>query len=302
MPKAPLILIGYGDIAARVACRHPEHTITALARRQSAAPAAHRGQWHSMSYDLDAPNAALDFPADALWLYFAPPQNTGTQDTRVANWLAAQSQKAPPRAVVYASTTGVYGDQGGAWVNEATAPAPQHDRARRRLSAERQFSHWCEGQHIPLTILRLAGIYAADRLPIARIIAAEPIVCLDESPWSNRIHADDCADIITALIDRIAHNTPVTGIYNISDNTPRPMSELYLATAAHFGLPSPPCLPLAQVLTHASPMAREFLTESKRIDARAIQAALNWQPRYPNLAATLVTIKADLPRANAPRE
>jgi nucleoside-diphosphate-sugar epimerase len=293
LPAAPLILIGYGDIAARVARHHPAHSIYALARRQCAAPAEHRGSWHSIIYDLDAPAPPPELPAHALWLYFAPPPPSGVADTRITHWLAAQVAQPPPRAVVYASTTGVYGDQGGAWVTEATPPAPAHDRARRRLNAESQLSQWCAARSIPLTVLRITGIYAANRLPVERIKAREPVVCLSEAPWSNRIHAEDLAEIYAALINRIEANTPVTGIFNISDNTPRPMTELYLATAAHFGLPMPPCLPQSEVLAKASPMAREFLTESKRIDACAIQRALNWQPRYSNVAATLAEVSRD---------
>ncbi len=291
----PLILIGFGDIAARVAHRHPAHPIIALARRPAPRPPAHRGAWHSLIYDLDAPTPLPEWPAHAIWLYLAPPPNIGETDTRAAHWLTAMARQPPPRAVIYASTTGVYGDQSGGWVTEATPPTPAHDRARRRLNAEHQFTEWCAVRGIPLTILRITGIYAADRLPIERIKARTPVVCLEQSPWSNRIHAEDLADSYAALIRRIEANTDVTGVFNLSDNTPRPMTELYLATAAHFGLPAPPCLPLADVLKTATPMAREFLTESKRIDASAIQRALNWQPRYPNLAATLSELSAEIP-------
>ncbi|HQS02906.1 MAG TPA: NAD-dependent epimerase/dehydratase family protein [Halothiobacillus sp.] len=291
----PLILIGYGDIAARVARRSPTQAIYALARKAAPRPARHLGAWHSIVLDLDAPTPALKLPAQAIWLYLAPPPQSGTVDTRLANWLALQANQAPPRAVIYASTTGVYGDHAGGWITEATPPNPAHQRGQRRLHAEHQFTQWCAARAIALTILRITGIYAADRLPIARIKARAPVVCLQESPWSNRIHADDCADICTALIHRATQNTPITGVFNISDNTPRPMTELFLATAAHFGLPPPPCQPLAHILAEASPTAREFLTESKRIDASAIQRALNWQPRYPNLAATLAEMAKDNP-------
>lgn len=293
-PSPALILTGFGDIAARIAHRHPLHRIYALARRPAPRPHNHSGAWHGILYDLDTPTALPELPAHAIWLYLAPPPNTGETDTRVAHWLTAAGQL--PRAVIYASTTGVYGDHQGGWVNEATPARPAHDRARRRLNAEHQFTQWCAARAIPLSILRITGIYAADRLPIARIKARTPVVCLEQSPWSNRIHADDLAEIYAALIRRIEASTPVTGIYNVSDNTPRPMTELYLATAAHFGLPAPPCLPLSEVLAQSTAMAREFLTESKRIDASAIQRALNWQPSYPNLASTLADTPANIPR------
>ncbi|OZB77813.1 MAG: hypothetical protein B7X28_09475 [Halothiobacillus sp. 13-55-253] len=241
----PLVIIGYGDIARRVAERHPQHAITAFSRQVPFCPVTHRGHWASVAIDLDQMASTVDIPARAIWLYFAPPARSGESDSRVANWLAAVPDHQRPSAVIYASTTAVYGDQG--------------------------------------------GLYACDRLPLERIRAGAPVVCLEESPWSNRIHADDLANIYTRLIARVEQAEPVSGVFNISDNNPRPMTELYVNTAAHFDLPAPPCLPLADVLAQSSPMAREFLTESKRIDARAIQLALDWQPRYPDLATTLAS-------------
>lgn len=283
----PLVLIGYGDIARRVAERHPDHPILALARHVAFCPVTHRAQWESRVFDLDGKTPLGPIPRDAIWLYFAPPPNQGVTDTRVAGWLARIPAEQQPRAVIYASTTGVYGDHHGDWIDEQTPPSPAHDRGRRRLDAEARFADWCGARAIGLTVLRITGIYACDRLPLARIRAGEPVVCLEESPWSNRIHADDLAEVYARLIARVAQGQPVTGLFNVSDNNPRPMTELYLATAKHFKVAPPPCKPLAEVLAQASPMAREFLTESKRIDARAIQQALDWQPHYPNLQAAL---------------
>lgn len=283
----PLVLIGYGDIARRVAKRHPEHAMTAMARRLPYCPVTHRGQWISRAIDLDQFESIGDLPRDAIWLYFAPPPGSGIEDRRVANWLAAISSGQHPSAVIYASATSVYGDQHGGWVDEHTPSNPAHDRGRRRLAAETRLGDWCHARSIPLTVLRITGIYACDRLPLERIRTGAPVVCPEESPWSNRIHADDLADVCTRLIARVEQGAPVAGVFNVSDNNPRPMSEWFLATAAHFKLPLPPCLPLAEVLAQSSPMAREFLTESKRIDARAIQRALDWQPHYPDLATAL---------------
>nr|MDA3876703.1 hypothetical protein [Halothiobacillus sp.] len=91
------------------------------------------------------------------------------------------------------------------------------------------------------------------------------------------------ADIVGCLIERLRQGAPVQGVFNVSDNHPRPMTDLYLETARHFGLPAPLSRPLLEILANSRPMAREFLSESKRIDAQAIQRALNWQPEYPDL-------------------
>ncbi len=289
----PLVLIGYGDIARRVAERHPDHPIISLARHLAPPPAGHRAAWAALNFDLDRDEPPATLPPKAIWLYFAPPPNDGVVDTRVARWLAAIPPTQHPQGVVYASTTGVYGDHHGEWIDEHTAANPAHDRGHRRLDAEARFDDWCRARSIPLTVLRITGIYACDRLPLERIRAGAPVVCLDESPWSNRIHADDLADICARLIARLEQHKPVAGLFNISDNNPRPMTELFLATAAHFKLPPPPCLPLADVLAQSSPMAREFLSESKRIDASAIQRELDWRPRYPSLAAALADCRAE---------
>lgn len=283
-----LVLIGYGDIAARLATRHPQDAVLALARRPAQAPVGHVAAWRSVIFDLDQDNAP-DLPDQAVWLYFAPPPTQGTEDSRLRRWLASAERQPRPAQLIYASTTAVYGDVAGAWVDEQTAPNPAHDRGRRRLDAERTAQAWCAARGVPLTVLRITGIYAADRLPLDKIRAGQPVVCPEEAPWSNRIHADDLADICSRLIARCAAGAPVTGVFNISDNQPLPMSLLYQRTAQHFGLPLPPCRPLAEILASASPMAREFLSESKRVNARAIQQALDWQPRYPSIEATLAT-------------
>lgn len=285
-PDPSLVLIGYGDVAARVARLHPRAAVRALARRQPEAPAGHAGSWQGHAFDLDR-DIPVDLPPGAVWVYLAPPPSSGVLDTRVERWLRGIKPEQEPVQVIYASTTGVYGDHQGGWVSEATPVNPAHDRGRRRVDAEDRFQAWCARRQIPCVVLRVTGIYACDRLPIERIRAGEPIVTLAESPWSNRIHADDLADIITLIAARCCSDAPLQGVFNVSDNTPRPMTELYLLTAAHFGLTPPPCLPLAEVLANARPMAREFLSESKRIDARAIQRVLNWQPRYPDLQHAL---------------
>lgn len=282
----PIVIVGYGDIARRLATRLDQHDITAIARHAPERPAGHRGEWKAMAVDLDtdSPRNLTDQPG-AIWVYLAPPAREGREDERVARWIAEASTT--PSAILYVSTTGVYGNQHGGWVNESVAPQPSHDRGRRRLDAERRFAAYARAQHIPLAVLRVTGIYACDRLPIEKIRRGTPVPAGPEAPWSNRIHAEDLADILARLIDRIEGGAPVTGTFNVSDNHPTPVNVIYRQVAAHFGLPQPPEQPLDAVLAQASPMAREFLSDSRRIDATAIQQALDWHPRYPRLAAAL---------------
>ncbi|MFW6322129.1 MAG: NAD-dependent epimerase/dehydratase family protein [Guyparkeria sp.] len=288
----PIVLIGYGDIARRLAARLPDHDVVAVARQQPACPRGHRGNWTGLAIDLDQsgdmPIEAT--PENAIWVYLAPPPREGQTDPRLRNWLQGASR--PPSGLIYISTTGVYGNRNGAWVNETTPPAPAHDRGRRRLDAEAQCQTYARAHAIPACTLRVTGIYDCDRLPVEKVRQRAPVPAGPEAPWSNRIHAEDLADILHRLIDRLEAGRPVTGTFNVSDNHPTPTNLTYRQIAAHFGLPRPPEAPLASILDQASPMAREFLSESRRVEASAIQRALDWQPRYPTLAATLT----DCPR------
>ena len=288
----PIVIVGYGDIARRLASRLDRRDIIAIARHAPDRPTGHQGAWQGLALDLDTdPPPAAAIPPGAIWVYLAPPPRQGREDSRAARWLAAAAH---PAAILYVSTTGVYGDQGGAWVDESTPTAPSHDRGWRRLDAERRFDAFARQRHIPLTVLRVTGIYACDRLPLEKIRKGSPVPAGPEAPWSNRIHAEDLADILARLVGRIEGEEPLPGIFNISDNHPAPINIVYRQIAAHFGLPQPPEEPLDAVLAQASPMAREFINESRRIDASAIQRALDWQPRYPRLAAAL----ADCPRTS----
>lgn len=283
----PIVLVGYGDIAGRLAQRLADRDIVAIARHVPKRPAEHRGQWRGLALDLDRQARPIEADAPgAIWVYLAPPAREGQTDQRVERWLSGGTPA--PAGMVYVSTTGVYGDRHGDWIDESTKATPSHDRGRRRLDAERQFHTMATDSGIPLTVLRVTGIYSCDRLPLEKIRHGAPIPISTEAPWSNRIHAEDLADILYHLIERIEAQRPVIGTFNVSDNQPSPVSLVYRQIAAHFGLPQPPEAPLAIVLDQASPMAREFLSESRRIDASAIQKALEWQPRYPTLAAALI--------------
>ncbi|MFI9654437.1 NAD-dependent epimerase/dehydratase family protein [Guyparkeria sp. GHLCS8-2] len=290
--RTSVVLIGYGDIAQRLANRLADHDLVAIARHQIERPEGHLGKWATCPIDLDDETAIpLEAtPENATWVYLAPPPREGQADSRLASWLAGATQ--PPAGLVYISTTGVYGDHGGDWVDEATPPAPAHDRGRRRLDAETRCQQYARDLHIPTCTLRVTGIYACDRLPVEKVRQGTPVPAGREAPWSNRIHAEDLADILRLLVDRIETGQPVTGTFNVSDNHPTPVNVTYRQIAAHFDLPQPPEAPLATILEQASPMAREFLSESRRVDASAIQRGLGWQPRYPTLAAAL----ADCPR------
>src|SRR5258706_3940569 len=173
-----LLIAGFGDVARRaLPLLESRFAVVRLSRREA--------------YDLDRPETLRLGAYDAL-LHCAPPPATGDVDTRTVNLLAALTHARLAR-IVYLSTSGVYGDCGGARVDESRALRPQTSRAWRRVDAERQLESWCTARAIPLLILRAPGIYAADRLPIERLRARLPVLRREGDVYTSHIHADDLA-------------------------------------------------------------------------------------------------------------
>ena len=232
---------------------------------------------------------AFEFAAPFDVIYLVPPPVTGTTDPVIERFLAALPAK--PGRIVYVSTTGVYGDAGGATVTEDTPPAPATDRARRRLSAETALRAWCEPRKIEWVILRVPGIYGPGRLPLERLQRGEPALAESEAGPGNRIQVEDLADIcVTALLQPQARNR----IYNVGDGD-HSTSTYFLNLVAKFtGLPAPPQLPLTQLQALKSNVAMSFLGESRRVDTSRLRQELGFRPRYPTAESG---IRASLTRA-----
>lgn len=230
---------------------------------------------------IEAPPAAA---ADGEVYYLVPPSpETDDDDPRLRHFLSA-CEEAIPRRLVYLSTSGVYGDCGGAWTDESRTPAPRTDRARRRLAAENIAREWCTRNGTELVILRVGGIYGPGRLPTERL-PLTTVVCPDEAPWSNRIHADDLASVLKAAAQRGRAGQ----VYNVADGHPTTMSDYFYRVADAVGLPRPPCVPLAQAADHLSPGMLSFINESRRLDTSLMRRELRVALRYPTLTEGLAS-------------
>ncbi|MDM7322697.1 MAG: SDR family oxidoreductase [Gammaproteobacteria bacterium] len=278
-------IVGYGDIGRRVAALWHEKggSVAALVRS-----ARDTGPASPVPGDLDHPETLTRLPVHAAVLFhFAPPAPVGLADTRTTHLLVALEDR-PPRRIVYISTSGVYGDCGGAWVDETRPVNPGNDRSRRRVDAELQLTDFAARHAIPLVILRVPGIYGPGRLPLSRIRRGDPVVCPRYAPWSNRIHADDLA----AIAVRAAQDDAQSGIYNVSDDQPSSMTDYFYRLAEAAGLPRPPCVSLAEARRTFSPELLEYLNESRRLDNRRMKTVLGVKLRYPTLSEGLA--EADL--------
>jgi nucleoside-diphosphate-sugar epimerase len=220
--------------------------------------------------------------ADAV-LHLAPPPGQGETDPRTRQLLRALARSARLQRLVYASTSGVYGDAGGARIDETRALNPATDRARRRVDAEARVRHHGRAFGVRASVLRVPGIYALDRPggdPRDRVKRGAPVLVPGDDVYTNHIHADDLARACVAALMRGAPQR----IYHASDCSETLMGEHFDAVADAFGLPRPPRLTRAEAARVLSPVQMSFLAESRRLDNRRLREELRLRLRYPTPA------------------
>lgn len=186
--------------------------------------------------------------------------------------------------VGYLSTTAVYGDHRGGWVDETTPLAPTTRRGRWRQRAE---AAWAAIPGLPLHIFRLAGIYGPGRGPFAKMRAGTARRIIKPGQVFSRIHVDDIAQILAASIAR-----PNAGaIYNVCDDDPAPPQDVIAHAAGLLGLPLPPGIPFERAVM--SPMARSFYAENKRVRNDRIKNELGVKLLYADYRAGLADLLKD---------
>ena len=182
-------------------------------------------------------------------------------------------------------TTGVYGDHRGEKVSEVTPVSPQSERAQRRVDAERLLRLWAPAHGVALTILRVPGIYAADRLSIDRLKAKTPALLPEEDAYSNHIHSDDLARLVCAAV---YHGKPQR-VINACDGGETKMGDYFDEVADAFGLERPTRLPSSELQKIVSPMLWSFMRESRRVSNTRLHE-LKTPLRYPSVGHFLKTI------------
>ncbi len=191
--------------------------------------------------------------------------------------------------VGYLSTTGVYGDHAGGWVDESTPPAPSTRRGRARLKAETAWAELCAAAGLPLAIFRLAGIYGPGRGPFEKVRDGSARAIVKPGQVFSRIHVDDIAQVLAASMMR----PPARGqavAYNVCDDDPAPPQDVLAHAARLLGLPPPP--EVAFEAADLSPMARSFYAESKRVRNERIKRALGVHLRHPDYRSGLAAMLA----------
>ncbi len=197
--------------------------------------------------------------------------------------------------VGYLSTTGVYGDRAGGWVDETAPLAPASERGARRVVAERGWLElWAKSQ-VPVHVFRLAGIYGPGRNALVSLKRGEARRTVKPGQVFSRIHV---ADIVAAL--RLSMASPEPGeVYNLSDDRPAPPQDVVTYAASLLGVPPPPEIPFAAAASTLSPMALSFYAESKRVANSKLKERLGWRPRYPDYRAGLDALLEERVREKA---
>ena len=285
-----VLIVGCGDIGRRVADRWQDVPVTGLVSSAASAEHLQAAGITPLRANLDDPASLKDLPLkDALVFYFAPPPPSGTSDPRMSHFLAALDPQRLPARIVYISTSGVYGDRGGETVTEDTPPNPQVDRARRRYDAEQQLRRFGQKHKVPVVILRVGGIYGPGRLPRKRLEDRIPMIHEHLAPSTNRIHAEDLAQICVAA----ARHGRADRIYNISDGTDSNMTEYFNIVADFLKLPRPPTIDWQEAERSLSAGMLSYLRESRRMDNRRMLEELEIELQFPTLEAGLAAMELD---------
>ena len=233
--------------------------------------------------------AALAIAAATHILSTAAPDETG--DPVLARYHAAL-KAAPARWLGYLSTTGVYGDAQGGWVDETTPPNPGSARTKRRVAAE----HGWAALEKPLAIFRLAGIYGPGRSMLDDLRAGQGRHVLKPGHLFGRIHREDIASAVLAALGQNA-----TGIFNLSDDEPATPSDVVQEAARLLGITPPPPVPYEQISKTMSPMALSFWAENRKVSSEKTKSRLGIAWRYPSYREGLAAILAE-ERANNPAQ
>jgi nucleoside-diphosphate-sugar epimerase len=277
--KPRLLVLGCGDVGMRllplVRKRFRVFAVTSQPGRCAELRAAGA---IPLVADLDRPGTLkrLAGLADHV-VHLAPPRSEGAQDQRTRNVTAILPEGA---RVVYVSTSGVYGDCGGELIDETRTVAPRNARAQRRVDAERVLRDWARRTRSRLAILRVPGIYAADRLPLKRLREGTPALSADDDVFTSHVHAEDLARICALALFRALPGR----VYHAVDDTRMRMADYFDTVADAYGLARPPRLPRAELERQVSPMLLSFMSESRRLDNARIKRELGVRLRYRTVA------------------
>jgi nucleoside-diphosphate-sugar epimerase len=276
--------LGYTGAATSVAAVAAGLRVTGFSRNPAAAPRLP---------GVDILPFASALPDATHLLATAPPPGDGGEGDGVDPVLHAHAAAiaASPhlRWLGYFSTTGVYGDRAGGWVDEATPPAPGQERGRRRLAAEHAWAAFAERKAVD--IFRLAGIYGPGRSVLDELRTGRARRIDKAGHAFGRIHRDDIVAAVLAAVRQTL--TPGVRILNLNDDEPAEPARVVEEAARLLGIDPPPAVPFAEAAARMTPIGRSFWAESRRVTSAATQQALGLRWRFPTFREGLSAILAE---------
>lgn len=276
-----LLIVGCGDVGLRVVRQlQGRFRVQALTSQPERRDDLRQAGVRPLLGNLDAPATLGRLAALApAVLHLAPPPAEGEGDPRTVALLRALMRGGVVRRLVYASTTGVYGDAGGARFDETRRVAPASARGCRRVSAEQRLRWFGRAGGARVSLLRIPGIYAADRPgghPRERLQRGTPVLAAHDDVYTNHIHADDLARACIAALFRGAPQRA----YHASDDTELKMGDYFDLAADLCGLPRPPRIARAEAAQQLNPVLLSFMSESRRLDNTRLKRELRVRLRY----------------------
>lgn len=294
-----ILIVGYGDVGQRIARllaraeQKPRHIqVLALSRNPARAGQLRAQAVMPLWGDLDDSVSLRRLAGIATRvLHLAPPPTLAATDeawwldARTTSLLQALRLRSLPRSLVYASTSGVYGDCQGQWVTETKAVAPSTGRAQRRVNAELAV-RFAGRSGLRANILRIPGIYAPDReggTPRPRLLRGTPVLRAADDVYTNHIHADDLA---RACLRALWCGKPQR-IYHASDDTQLKMGDYFDLAADLYGLARPPRIARELAQTELPASLLSFMSESRRLSNQRLKRELRLTLRYPTVTEGL---------------
>ena len=287
-----VLVVGCGDVGTRVARMLGDRVrLLALSSSPERAPRLRELGITPLAGDLDRPATLARLAGlGTRVVHLAPPESDLAadwwRDFRTLALLRALRRRVAPSSFVYASTSGVYGDCGGARIDETRAVNPRTPRAQRRVDAERAVRHYGRAARVRASILRIPGIYAPDReggTPRERLLRGTPVLQARDDVYTSHIHADDLA---RAVLGAMWRGRPQR-VYHAADDTELKMGDYFDLAADLYGLPRPRRLPRSTAEAELPLMLLSFMSESRRLDNRRLKQELRVRLWYSTVESGL---------------
>lgn len=284
-----VLIVGCGDVGLRVAqCLRGKVRLFALTSQPGRVIELRARGITPLQGNLDVPDSLRRLAGVATRLvHLAPPPQQARTDPRTQALVRVLRLRGQPHSVVYGSTSGVYGDCGGAWVEETRALCAVTPRAQRRTHAEAYVRFWGLANFVRASILRIPGIYAPDReggTPRARLLKGTPVLHQADDVYTNHVHADDLARACCLALWRGAPQRA----YNVNDDSNMLMGDYFDLAADLYGLPRPPRIARSKAFSELPPAQLSFMNESRRMVNLRMKRELRLNLRYPTVGNGLV--------------